>query len=136
MVGGKILRLEFERGHDPFALLAVEIKSLLAGGFSGVDHGGEAEIGVLGIADAFLQETVNKGVVSPLLLHMGRSSQLDGLDGSGSIRGQVDVSRRTPAPHLQAEFKSCAIIIEDADVDQRLAHGKLLVAVLTIAAHE
>ena len=58
--GRQILGLEFEGGHDALALLGVKIEILLAGGFGGVHHAGERQVGVAVIALALLEQAADK----------------------------------------------------------------------------
>ena len=69
IVGRQELGLEFQRRHDALGLLSIQIDALLPRGLGGIHHGGKPHVGVLRIANAFLQEAVNQGcrlsLVSP-----------------------------------------------------------------------
>src|SRR5262249_31768648 len=58
------------------------------------------------------------------------------LEWGGAVLGQINGGRSATSPHFQAAFKDRAIIVEDADVDQRFAHRQFLVAVLATSLDE
>ena len=87
-----------------------------------------------GIADAFLQQTIHKRRGEPFVAPDRQRFTVRGFERHRPVRDQVNVSGRPATPHLHPQIKGGAVIIEHADVDQSLAHGKFLVAVLATAA--
>ena len=76
--------LEFEGGHDARADLGVEVDALLAGGFGDVDHAGEGEVGVAGIAGGLLEEAIDE-VRCEAFVAPDSGSAADWLDGLGAV---------------------------------------------------
>ena len=55
---------------------------------------------------------------------------IGGFDRSGTIGRKIDVGRSAASPHFNPSIKNRAVIVENADINQSLAHREFLVAVL------